>query len=152
MQDKNTSRGLLISIVIAALAIAGLIVFVLNSQPDTAPNSDNNQADTPTGSSERDNEVAPNPSERMMITYTDSGFEPSDLIVKKGTVVTVKNESGHTMQFASNDHPAHRDNPEMNIKTLAPGESDSYTATAVGTWGFHNHFDENQTGNITVTE
>ena len=148
MQDKNTSRGLLISIIIAALAIAGLIVFVLNNQSTTAPNSDKNQADT----SERANDAAPTPSERMMITYKDSGFEPSDLTVKKGTVVTVKNESGHTMQFASNDHPAHRDNPEMNIKTLAPGESDSYTATAVGTWGFHNHFDENQTGNITVTE
>ena len=148
MQYKYTSRGLLISIIIAALAIAGLIVFVLNNQSTTAPNSDKNQADT----SERTNDAAPTPSERMMITYKDNGFEPSDLTVKKGTVITVKNESGHTMQFASNDHPAHRDNPEMNIKTLAPGESDSYTATAVGTWGFHNHFDENQTGNITVTE
>lgn len=152
MQEKNTSKGLLIGIVVAALAIAGLIVFVLNSQPETAPNSDNNQAETPTGSAERDNEVAPNPSERMTVTITSNGFEPSTLTVKKNTVITVKNESGRTAQFASNEHPSHRDNPEMNIKTLAPGESDSYTATAVGKWGFHDHFDETQTGTITVTE
>src|SRR5688500_12858525 len=105
MEDKNTSRGLLIGIVIAALAIAGLVVFVLNNQPTTAPNSENNQANTPTGSTERDNEVAPNPSERMTITFNGDSFEPSELTVKKGTVITVKNESSRSVQFSSNDHP-----------------------------------------------
>lgn len=152
MEDKNTSRGLLIGIVIAALAIAGLVVFVLNNQPTTAPNSENNQANTPTGSTERDNEVAPNPSERMTITFNGDSFEPNELTVKKGTVITVKNESSRDVQFSSNDHPAHRDNTEMNLKTLAPGESASYTATAVGEWGFHDHIDESKTGTITVTE
>jgi plastocyanin len=152
MEDKNTSRGLLIGIVIAALAIAGLIIFVLNNQPTAAPDSENNQANTPTGSAERDNEVAPNPSERMTITFNGDNFEPNELTVKKGTVITVKNESSRDVQFSSNDHPAHRDNTEMNLKTLAPGESASYTATAVGKWGFHDHIDESKTGTITVTE
>lgn len=152
MEEKNTSRGLLIGIITAALAIAGLIIFVLSGRPAEAPDSANNQVKTPTGSSERDNEVAPNPSERMTITYTNNGFEPNSLTVKKGTVVTVNNESSRNVQFSSNDHPAHTDNTEMNLGTLAPGESDSYTATAVGTWGYHDHLDENETGTITVTE
>ena len=152
MEEKNTSKGLIIGIVVAALAIAGLVVFVLSSQPKQAPNSANNQAETPTGSTERDNEVAPNPSERMTITFTDSGFEPSELTVKKGTVITIKNESSRGVEFSSDDHPAHRDNTEMNMNTLAPGESGSYTATAVGEWGYHDHIDESKTGTITVTE
>ena len=152
MEEKNTSRGLIIGIVIAALAIAGLVVFVLSSQPAKAPENTNTQANTPTGSSERDNEVAPNPSERMTITFTNNGFEPANLTVKKGTVVTVKNDSSRDLQFSSNDHPTHRANPEMNLRTTAPGESDSYTATVVGKWGFHDHLDDSKTGTITVTE
>lgn len=152
MEERNTSKGLLIGGVIAVLAIAGLVIFVLGSQQTQAPDSVNDQADTPTGSAERDNEVAPNPSERMTITFTDDGFEPSELTVKKGTVIAIKNESSRSVQFSSDDHPAHRDNTEMNMNSLAPGESSSYTATAVGEWGYHDHIDESKTGTITVTE
>ena len=152
MEERNTSKGLLIGSVIAILAVAGLVVFVLSSQQTKAPNSADNQAKTPTGSAERDNEVAPNPSERMTITFRDKGFEPSELTVKKGTVITVKNESSRNVQFSSDDHPAHRDNTEMNMDTLAPGESSSYTATVAGEWGYHDHIDESKTGTITVTE
>lgn len=152
MEEKQSSRALFIGAVIAVLAIAGIIVFIMNNQQAKAPTSDQNQAETPTGSAERDNEVAPNPSERMTITYTSAGFEPAAMTVEKGTVITVKNESSRDLQFASDEHPAHRDNPEMNVPTVAPGESESYTATAVGTWGYHNHLDESETGTVTVTE
>lgn len=152
MEEKQSSRALLVGAVIAVLAIAGIIVFVLSNQQAKAPTSDQNQAETPTGSAERDNEVAPNPSERMTITYTSTGFEPATMTVKKGTVITIKNESSRDLQFASDEHPSHLDNPEMNVPTLSPGESESYTATAVGTWGYHNHLDEDETGTITVTE
>ena len=152
MEDKRMSRGLLIGLVVLMLAIAGLVVFALSNQQAAAPNSAENQAETPTGSTERDNEVAPNPSERMTITYTSNGFEPATMTVEKGTVITIKNESSRDLQFASDDHPTHRDNPEMNIPTLAPGESESYTTTTVGEWGYHNHLKEDETGTITVTE
>ncbi len=152
MEEKNTSRGLVIGIVVAALAIAGLVVFVLSGQPANAPENTNTQTNAPTGSSERDNEAVPSPGERMMITFTNNGFEPDNLTVKKGTVVTIKNDSSRNLQFSSNDHPTHRANPEMNLPTTKPGESDSYTATVVGKWGFHDHLDDSKTGTITVTE
>lgn len=152
MEERGMPRGLLIGIVIAALAIAGLVVFVLSGQPAEAPNSADNQAETSTGSTEQDSEVTPNPSERMTITFTDNGFEPRVLTVKKDTVITVKNESSRSVQFSSDDHPAHRDNTEMNLGVLSPGESDSYAATTVGEWGYHDHLNESKTGTITVTE
>lgn len=152
MEAKNGPKGIVIGILVAIVVLVGVITFLFTSQQTTAPDSSDNQAKTPTGSSERDNEVAPNPSERMMITYTDNGFEPSEITVKKGSVVTIKNSSSKNVQFSSDDHPAHRDNTEMNLETLSPGESGSYTATTVGTWGYHDHIDESKTGTITVTE
>lgn len=150
-EERTTYRGLIIGVVIAILVIAGIAVFAL-SQRAEAPNTTDNQADTPTGSTERDNEVAPNPSERMTISYTSDGFEPKAINVKKGTVITVKNETSRNVQFASDEHPTHRDNPELNIPTLAPGESEAFTVTSAGIWGYHNHLDEEEAGTITVTE
>lgn len=152
MPETGTSRTApIIAIIIAVLAIAGLTVFALNNQPNDEP--------TPTGQSgavrpddTTTDEAAPTPSERMSIVYSDNGFEPADITVKKGTVITVKNESSRDVQFSSADHPTHQENNEMNLKTLSPGESDSYTASKAGTWGYHDHIDESQTGTVTVTE
>lgn len=149
MEEKGTSRGLLIGIVIAVLAVAGIIVFILSGQQAKAPTT--NQTNT-TNTSNTSDEGAAAPSERMTITYKDSGFEPASITVKKGTAITVKNESSHDVQFSSNDHPTHRLNPEMNLSVLSPGESASYTATKVGTWGYHDHLDTNKTGTVIVTE
>lgn len=86
------------------------------------------------------------------ITFTDQGFTPREITVKKGTKITVVNSSNTDVQFSSDEHPTHRDNPEMNLKTLAPGESASYTAETVGTHPFHDHIDESKTGTVIVTE
>lgn len=154
MQGTGTSRKApLIAIIIAVLAIAGLTVFALSNQreapqttTDTTSRSEAAEQTTTT------DDAAPTPSERMLITYTDNGFEPGAITVKKGTVITVKNESSKDVQFSSADHPTHRENTEMNLRTLSPGESDSYTASEPGTWGYHDHLDESMTGTVTVTE
>lgn len=153
MQETGTSRkGPIIAIVIAVLAIAGLTVFALSNQQDPAPQANTTAQSDVAEESTNSEEAAPTPSERMSITYTDNGFEPADITVKKGTVITVTNESSKSVQFSSADHPTHRENPEMNLQTLSPGESDSYTASEAGTWGYHDHIDESQTGTVTVTE
>lgn len=152
MEEKNTSRGLLIGIVIAALAVAGLVVFVLSSQPAEAPDRTSDQTETTTEPSEQGDDAVQDPSERTTIAFTGNGFEPSQVTVKRGTVITIKNDSSRSVQFSSDDHPAHRDNTEMNMQTLAPGESGSYTTTTAGEWGYHDHLDESKTGTITVTE
>ena len=152
MEEKNSSKGLLVGIVIAVLAIAGLVIFVLSSRTTETPQSTNNQTETTTKPTESDAVETPQSSEGMNITYTDAGFEPGELTVKTGTVITIKNESSRDVQFSSDDHPAHRNNTQMNLRTLSPGESATYTATVAGEWGFHDHIDESKTGTITVTE
>lgn len=150
-QNSNPKTGLIVGIVIALLAVACLVVYALQAsgQPTDLEQS---KADQTTDSSQTSEEAAPNPSERMTITFRDSGFEPRELTVKRGTVITVKNESSTRVQFSSDDHPTHRDNSEMNLDVLSPGEAGSYTASTVGTWGYHDHIDDSKTGEITVTE
>lgn len=148
METTNTRRDFIIGAVILTLALAGLVLYVLQTQ-QTSTNKE--RSDVSPNVAQTSDQDAPAPSDRMAITYTNAGFEPHDITVKKGTVITVTNSSSHSVQFSSNDHPAHTENTEMNMATLAPGESDSYTASRTGTWGFHDHIDESKTGTVTVT-
>mgnify|MGYP000887866211 CR=1 FL=1 len=149
---SSSRNALIFGLVIAMLAVGGVAVYAFTNWQQPAPNSDQSQADTPTGSSDPASDSAPTPSERVAISFTNSGFEPTSVTVKKGTVITVTNNSSEDVQFSSDEHPSHRDNTEMNLPVLSPGESDSYTANTVGTWGFHDHLNDEMTGTITVTE
>lgn len=150
MEERQSSKVPFIAGVIAVIAIIGVIVFLLNNQQAKAPTS--NQTETTSDTSNTSDEGAAAPSERMTITFKDGGFEPETITVKKGTAITVKNESSRDVKFSSADHPTHRLNSEMNLDTLSPGESTSYTATKVGTWGYHDHLDSSKTGVVIVTE
>jgi plastocyanin len=150
MQENRSFRGPLIGVVVIVLALAGLAVYALSNQSQTPETS--NVASNTNATPDRADQAAPTPSERVSITYTNSGFEPRSLTVKKGTIITVKNESSSDVQFSSGEHPSHRANPEMNLEVLSSGESGSYTTTKVGTWDFHDHLNENRTGTITVME
>lgn len=152
MQENRSYKWPIIGAVVIILALAGLTAFALSNQQPTV---ENDEAQTPTMSSgadpttQSDEAVA---GETATITFTNNGFEPRELTVKKGTVITVINESSSSVQFSSDEHPAHRDNPEMNMMVLAPRESDSYTAAKAGAWSFHDHLNESKTGTVTVTE
>ena len=156
MERPDSRKTPLIAAIIVVIALMGLTVYALQasngSNEEKATTSSQNQSDTTTGSTDPASEAAPTPSERMALSFTDSGFEPEQITVKKGTVITVTNNSSKDVQFSSNEHPSHRDNTEMNLKTLSPGESESYTATVVGTWGFHDHIDDSKMGTVVVTE
>lgn len=151
MEQRNTPKGLIIGLVVVGLAIAGAVVYALQNQPSSSEQDLSQSGAARTGS-----EDAPAPTsgqnEAVTINFTDQGFEPSSVTVKQGTTVTIKNNSSRDVQFSSDDHPTHRDNTEMNLSTIAPGESDSYFATTPGTWGYHDHLDESKTGTVTVTE
>lgn len=145
----------LIGVVIAViLIVAAVVLMSLNKKDVQAPSAgetiitDSNSGETvpeePTETAET--------SATATIVFTNDGFTPNTLSVKKGTVVTVKNESSKRVQFSSDDHPTHRLNTEMNLKTLSAGESATFTADTVGTHGFHDHIDDSKTGTLIVTE
>lgn len=151
MNQERSKKLLIVSGSVLVIAILGWSVFALNQAKNQTPvTSDvaSNTQETPDPA----DRVAPTPSERVTITATQDGFEPSELTVKRGTIIAIKNESGVRVQFSSDNHPTHRKNSEMNLKILAPGESDSYTAETAGEWGFHDHINDQWTGKITVKE
>lgn len=154
MQSHNSPVKLLFVALAIAMLLALAAFLVLNSRQASAPTVDSRQS-TAGQTSDRantgqeDNEAA---GKIVTITFTDSGFEPNTIEVKKGTRVVVKNDSTSQVQFSSDEHPSHRNNPEMNLSLIEPGESDTYTAARVGTWGFHDHIDDTKTGTITITE
>lgn len=84
------------------------------------------------------------------ITYSNSGFSPSSMTVKTGSKVTVKNDSSRSLDFASDPHPQHTKNPELNAGTISPGESATFTVNKTGSYGVHNHLNPSHTGNLIV--
>ena len=116
--------------------------------------------------------VSPNPimspspvASKNVITYTDSGYTPNTITIKKGETVTWKNESSGSMWTASAVHPTHKVYPgtdidlcdEVSRKTMfdtcgyyLTGESWSFTFNNVGTWGYHNHLDSSKFGKVVV--
>lgn len=156
--SSKASRAVLaIVIIVAILAIGGVVAALMMNRDTAAPSTTQNDTTGDTGPSTTtqpapNDESASTESQTATITFSDDGFTPSTLTVKKGAKVTVQNNSSKSVQFSSANHPTHTENPEMNLRTLAPGESASYTASTVGTHGYHDHIDESKTGKVIVTE
>ncbi len=152
--QSNSKRWIIILVTLVVLLLAGVAVYALQNSKNEPVNTSTRQTNTD-NSTEISNPVGETPQmdrDALTITYTDNGFEPKDITVKKGSTVTVKNSTSGFMQFSSDDHPVHQDNEEMNLKNIGAGESVTYTASKTGTWGFHDHIEDSKTGTITVTE
>lgn len=88
-----------------------------------------------------------------VVTYTDTGFAPKTVTVKKGATVTFMNESTGSMWVASAVHPTHQLLPGFDqLKSVAKGGSYEYTFDKVGTWKYHNHVAASDTGTVVVME
>jgi len=84
------------------------------------------------------------------ITYTSDGFQPQTTTVNSGQTVKIANSSGSDLEFASDPHPTHTLDPELNTSTIASGSSTIITVTKKGSWGYHNHFDPTKRGTLVV--
>lgn len=141
----------IITLVIVVIVAAGAFALTRDSDNNKTTNPSNNtgtdtssqtQSTTPPASSDQSAEAT--------ITYSGSGFSPSKIIVKSGTTVTVKNTSSNDLQFNSDPHPIHTDNTDLNVGTVAPGQSQTFTANKKGTFGYHNHLNPSEKGTIVV--
>lgn len=99
------------------------------------------------------------------IAFTDSGYVPSALTIKVGDTVVFKNMTTGGMWPASAMHPTHmlyggtslqdhcpdiENNDFDACKSIAAGQSWSFTFTKAGAWGFHDHLKLGNFGKITV--
>ena len=105
---------------------------------------------------------APATSAPVTVTYSDSGFSPSTVTIKRGQTVEFKNESSRDFWPASAVHPTHTVYPEKSSSDcfgssfdacgkIATGSSWSFTFNSVGEWRYHDHVSANRTGTVVVT-
>jgi plastocyanin len=133
---KNILIGLIV-----VVALAGAVYVVLGR----SPSSTQQPSQSSSGFTESNAQAS------ATITYTDNGFEPGSVTVKVGDTIAIKNNSSSNLQFESDPHPVHTDDPELNVGSVAPGSSMSFKVTTKGTHGYHNHLNPNQRGTI-ITE
>jgi plastocyanin len=139
-------------IIVVVLAIIGGGAVALNNknndkQPPVSPASASTSSQ-PSTSTQASNDNPP--AAENTITYSDNGFRPATLTVTSGTKITIKNKSSIPLQFDSDPHPEHTDDPELNVGTVSPGSSVTITVTKPGSHGYHNHLNASDTGTIIV--
>ena|SRR3989344_2485414 len=154
-------KKVFVSGVIVVLAVVAW-VFVGNEEAK-APDADLSQ---PVVSVSSEPTITPSPvTEQKVVEYTDSGYMPSTITIKKGETVIWKNKSSKFMWTASAVHPTHKVYPGTDIadcgkqdpvgmfdscKGIPSGEEWSFGFDSVGTWKYHNHSRSSHTGMVVV--
>ncbi len=102
---------------------------------------------------------------QVIIMYTDQGYSPASVTIKKGDTVVWKNESAKDMWPASAFHPTHTVYPGSGIEKcnkaeqpnifdacapVGPGSSWSFKFLQQGSWKFHDHLFPTKFGTINV--
>lgn len=89
---------------------------------------------------------------KVTVNYTDSGFSPKTVTIKKGDSITFINESNGGMSVASDPHPTHTNYPAFDQYKSGEKGSKSYTFVfdKIGSWGYHNHLNSSNTGLVVV--
>lgn len=140
-------------LIIAAIVATGLIgagVLIFSNDSAEAPTPQTQTASQPANTTNNEQASQDEAKSEFKITYSDSGFEPQSLTVPLGSVINVQNDSSSALQFSSDPHPAHTDNPELNAVNLEPGGSTTVTVNTNGTWGIHNHLNHSHAATLTV--
>lgn len=99
----------------------------------------------------------------VLVDYTDEGFSPSELTIKKGQTVRFVNNSSGRMWVASAIHPTHSVYPEKTENDCLGSAFDQCDASlassfwefkfnVVGEHGYHNHVKASDRGKVIVTE
>ncbi|HEU5122016.1 MAG TPA: cupredoxin domain-containing protein [Candidatus Saccharimonadales bacterium] len=147
---KAGKLALALGIVVIIAAVTWWVVSMNNQSQDTSttdqptPSNQSTSEETPSDQSSSDAKAT------VVITYNGSSYEPAAATVKSGDTIKIVNSSLEVMEFASDPHPTHTINPELNTGDIEPGGEKTITLTKTGTWGYHNHYNASQRGSITV--
>lgn len=90
----------------------------------------------------------------VTIVRTDTGYEPSEVVIEPGTIVIWKNISNSFHWPASDYHPNHSEYPgDFDPKrAIAVGETWQFTFDRVGEWGYHDHVRATVVGTVLVED
>lgn len=158
----------LIILTIIAVALVGVVVFLYRPAPERpSPEVDVPLSPSPSGpvSAPQQQDNVGSGELGAGVTYSDSGYSPARVKIKKGDTVVFDNKSSKTMWTASAVHPTHKAYPGSDIakcgttqaaglfdacKGYGLGESWEFRFDEQGTWRYHNHLQPGHTGTITV--
>jgi len=170
-------KNIIITIVVIAVVLVGgyFLFFRGASQPAPSVSQPSNQQPvTQPTTSEPSNQQQPSQQpptsqapavKENVVTYTNSGYSPNTITIKKGETVTFKNQSSRSMWPASAVHPTHTVYSGTSLsehcpdttgtafdacKGFLPGQSWSFTFNKTGTWKYHDHLNPGATGTIVV--
>jgi plastocyanin len=136
-----------IVIIILAIIIGGIAIAAKNNNNNSDNSSKTPQNTAPSSPSNTSNNTpAPPSSSASSVTIQNMTFTPASISVKKGTIVTWKNNDNlaHTVTADSGKGP--------NSSTVSPGDTYSFTFTKVGTFKYHCSIHPDMHGTVTVTE
>lgn len=134
------SKILIITSIIVLIIVAGIGFLSIQNKTKTVTVTKNQINNTP-------KESVPT---SVTVSVTSQGFKPSELKIKKGTLVIWNNESANSVTVNSDNHPAHLLWPFLNLGTFKNGESVSVVFDKVGNYTYHNHFNPTQRGKVMV--
>lgn len=159
--------GKIIIALIVLVALVGGGYYFFMQDPDTSDLTPPTSGFQDTTDNETNNEpdgAVADPAFDALIAYTDSGYSPATVTIKKGqTVRFVNNSSNQETWPASAVHPTHGVYPEKTAadclgsafdacRGLKSGEFWEFTFNQTGTWRFHDHLHASKTGSVVVTE
>lgn len=84
------------------------------------------------------------------VALTSAGFNPNEIKIKAGSTIIWANNSGKEATVNSDPHPTHFLWPFLNLGNFADGQNFSVIFEKPGVYTYHNHFDPNQKGTVTV--
>jgi len=139
---STVKKVIITTIVVVVVALGIWWLVIANS-----PNSNQSTSET-TGQEETSQQPAENQEAAVTITYDGNEFAPASVTVKVGDVVKIINNSENVLYFASDEHPTHLDNSELNVGDIEPGSIATFTVSSAGTWGYHDHYNASADGEI----
>lgn len=87
------------------------------------------------------------------IVMNESGFDKSEIVIKKGTKVNFVNRDNGARWPASDLHPSHGIFPDFDPqRPIRSGETWSFVFEKVGVWGMHDHLSPYYVGEIKVVD
>lgn len=152
---SKTSKIIVLAVLLLAAIGAAVYVVVFDKKETPSTNTPTNtpaQTNNTTTEQPKTEETTTPKTEQEVatLTYSNDGFSPDEITVNANETIKIVNQSSATLDFSSDPHPTHTNNPELNVGDIAPGESATFTMSKSGTWGFHNHFAPNHHGNVIV--
>lgn len=150
-QNREASMNTVSKVIITTLIVVVVVIggwWLISSMSSNNNEMNNGSSSNESGSSQ----VEPDAEQEAAATITYSGteFTPLSTTIQSGDVIEIMNESSNVLFFASDDHPLHRDNSELNVGDIQPGSSATFTISTSGTWGYHDHNNASASGEIVV--